>query len=140
METKIIMSSSPLPDKILYRDFFNDLDEHPISGDIATKVNENAIKQSIRNLILTDQGERLFQPNLGGNVRKLLFENFTPQTIVTAKQIITNTIREHEKRASLREVIITSMEDNNAISITIIFSVINRQELLDLNVVLQRIR
>jgi phage baseplate assembly protein W len=134
------MATSPLPTRILYRDFFNDLDPHPISNDIAIKVNENAIKQSIKNLILTDWGERPFQPTLGGNVRKLLFENFTAQTIVTARQIISNTIIEHEPRASLREVIITSLEDNNAISITIIFSVINRQELIDLNVVLQRVR
>lgn len=134
------MTTSPLPTKVLYRDFFNDLDMHPISSDVATKINENAIKQSIRNLILTDRGERPFQPNLGGDVRKLLFENFTAQTIVTAKQMITNTVNDHERRASLREVIITSMEDNNAISITIIFSVINRQELIDLNVILTRVR
>lgn len=134
------MTTSPLPNKVLYRDFFNDFDMHPISSDVATKINENAIKQSIRNLILTDRGERPFQPNLGGDVRKLLFENFTAQTIVTAKQMITNTVNDHERRASLREVIITSMEDNNAISITIIFSVINRQELIDLNVILTRVR
>ena len=134
------MSRSPLPNKIIYADMFTNMDIHPISEDVALKTNDAAIRQSIRNLILTDTGERLMQPNLGGNIRKLLFENYTPQTVITVKQRIENLVRENEPRAFLRDVIITSLEDNNAISITIIFTVINRQEPLSLEVVLERIR
>lgn len=134
------MSASPLPNKIIYADMFTNMDVHPISEDVALKTNENAIRQSIRNLILTDSGERRMQPNLGGNIRKLLFENYTPQTVITVKQRIENLIRENEPRASLRDVIVTSMEDNNAITINIVFSTINRQEPISLSVVLERIR
>ncbi|AGR47774.1 baseplate wedge subunit [Sinorhizobium phage phiM7] len=134
------MSNSPIQNKIIYSDFFNNLDIHPISEDVAVKTNENAVRQSIRNLILTDTGERRMQPNLGGNIRKLLFENFTPQTVVTVKERIRNLIREEEPRANLREVIVTSMEDNNAIAISVVFSVINRQELVSMEVVLERVR
>lgn len=132
--------NSPIQNKTIYSDFFNNLDIHPISEDVAVKTNENAVRQSIRNLILTDTGERRMQPNLGGNIRKLLFENFTPQTVVTVKERIRNLIREEEPRANLREVTVSSNEDNNAIAITIVFSVINRQELVQMEVVLERVR
>lgn len=132
--------NSPIQNKVIYSDFFNDLDIHPISEDIAVKTNENAIRQSIRNLILTDTGERRMQPNLGGNIRKLLFENYTPQTVVTVKERIRNLIKEEEPRAFLRDLVVTSMEDSNAIAITVVFSVINREELVSMEVVLERVR
>lgn len=134
------MSRSPVPTRVLYSDFFTNLDPHPLSDDVAVKVNEAAIRQSIRNLILTDSGERRMQPDLGGNIRKMLFENFTPQTVVSMKQRIENLVREREPRASLRDVIITSMEDRNAIAINIIFTVINRQEPISMEVILERVR
>jgi phage baseplate assembly protein W len=124
----------------LYSDFFNNLDPHPLSDDLAVKINEASVRQSIKNLILTDSGERRFQPELGGNIRKMLFENFTPQTVVSVKQRIESLINEREPRASLRDVIITSQEDNNAIIINIIFSVVNRQEPISMDVILERVR
>lgn len=102
--------------------------------------NENAIRQSLRNLILTDRGERRMQPNIGGDIRRMLFENYTPQTVITCKQRIENLAKEHEPRAMIREIIITSREDSNAISITIVFSTINRQEPISMEVILERVR
>lgn len=134
------MSRSPVQTKVIYSDMFTNMDRHPLSDDVAMKTNENSIRQSIRNLIMTDMGERRMQPLLGGNIRRMLFENFTAQTVVSAKQRIETLIREREPRAFLREVIITSMEDNNAISITIVFSVINRQEPISMEFVLERLR
>ena len=61
----------------LYQDFKKDLELSPISSDITLNKDDEAVKESIRNLILTDRGERLMQPNLGGNIRAMLFENLT---------------------------------------------------------------
>ena len=71
------MATSPLSSKVLYSDFFTNLDNNPVSEDVAVKTNENAIRQSIRNLLMTNRGERPFQPDLGGNITAMLFENTT---------------------------------------------------------------
>ena len=134
------MSTSPLSNKILYSDFFSDLDPHPVSSDVAVKTNENAIRQSIKNLLLTNRGERPFQPMLGGNIKAMLFENMTPQTNVSMKQQIERTINDHEPRANLLDVIVSTTQQENAVNVTVVFNVINKQEPISLDVVLNRVR
>lgn len=134
------MSRSPLTNKVIYSDLLMSFDQHPITDDVALLTNEMSVRQSIRTLILTDTGERLMQPNLGGNIRKMLFENYTPQTIVTAESRIRNLINEEEPRALLRDVIISSLEDRNSVSIQIIYSTVNRTEPVSMEVVLERVR
>ena len=126
--------------EVIYKDLFTNFDKHPISDDVAVKTNEEAVKQSIRNLIQTNRGERLFQPNLGGDIRRLLFENSTPQTILLMREIISQAIREHEPRANLIDLVVAPNESANAIAVSITFNVINRQEPVSLNVVLDRVR
>ena len=70
---------SPTKKKIsLNSDFRKDLLVSPVSKDLALLKDEDAVKESIKNLILTDRGERLMQPYIGGNIRAMLFENMTP--------------------------------------------------------------
>lgn len=130
----------PQTQRKIYADLFTNFDKHPISDDVAVKTNEAAIKQSIRNLILTNKGERPYQPNIGGDVKRLLFENMTPQTVLLIKQVIEQAIEIHEPRANLIDVVVSPREDQNAVSISITFNVINRQEPISLNVVLDRVR
>lgn len=134
------MSTSPITSRVIYSDFTNDLDFNPVSEDVAVKLNENSIKQSIKNILFTDRGERFFQPNLGGNIRAMLFENITPQTLVSMKQQITNTIVQHEPRCNLIDVVCSAAEDENGVYVSIVFNVINRQEPVVLEVVLERVR
>lgn len=134
------MATSPLSSKVLYSDFFTNLDNNPVSEDVAVKTNENAIRQSIRNLLMTNRGERLFQPDLGGNITAMLFENMTPQTIVSAKQQIENVINEHEPRANLIDVVVTPSFDENSLGVQVVFNVINKQEPITLDVILNRVR
>ena len=72
----------------LFSDFHKDLTQNPISEDLAVKRDEEAVKESIKNLILTDRGERLMQPLLGSSVRAMLFENNTPSTIKIIQEMI----------------------------------------------------
>src|SRR6056300_244093 len=109
----------PTAKKTIYADLFNNMDIHPISDDIALKTNENAIKQSIRNLLLTDRGERPFYPNLGSDIRALLFENFTPQTLIVLKQKIRETIENFEPRCSIVDIVLAASEDMNTVNVTI---------------------
>ena len=61
-----------------FSDFFTDFSRHAQTGELNKKTNENAVKQSVRNLLLTNKGERLFQPTVGSNLKALLFENASP--------------------------------------------------------------
>jgi phage baseplate assembly protein W len=134
------MSTSAITSRVIYSDFTNDLDFNPVSEDVAVKLNENSIKQSIKNILFTDRGERFFQPNLGGNIRAMLFENITPQLLVSMKQQISTTIKTHEPRCNLIDVVCSAAEDENGVYVSIVFNVINKQEPVVLEVVLERVR
>ena len=124
----------------LYSDFHKDLSLNPISGDVAVKTNEEAVKESIKNLILTDRGERLFQPYIGGNVRAMLFENNTPATIKLLQEQIKDTIKLYEKRATLVDVEVTSALDESTIRVLIYFYINSVEQPISLTVFLERTR
>lgn len=123
-----------------FSDFNTSLARHPIKGDLAIKADVDAVKQSIKNLVLTNKMERPFQPTIGCDIRKLLFENISPTTIVMAKQTIVETLERHEPRCNIINVKASVDEDNNALYITIVFSVINNSDVQELNLILERIR
>tara|TARA_B100000212_G_C27267906_1_gene487409 strand:- start:378 stop:782 length:405 start_codon:yes stop_codon:yes gene_type:complete len=126
--------------EIISSDFHKDLSLVPGKGDIARKSNEEAVKESIKNLVLTGRGERPFQPDLGCDVRELLFENATPQTLELMKTTIENVIKTYEPRCNLIGVDVTGAVDSNTISITIVFTLINTLEPVSFNIILDRIR
>jgi len=109
-------------------------------GDVSRKTNEEAIKESIRNLILTDNFEKPFQPEFGANIRGLLFENIQPETFRVVKEMIKNVIEANEPRAELLGVDVFGKTDSNVINIIITFNVINREEPVTLEILLNRIR
>lgn len=123
-----------------YSDFFKDMTQSLVNADLARKVDENSVKESIRNLVLTNRGERLFQPDVGCDIRQLLFENVTADTIVVAKELIRTTIENYEPRCSILGIDILASLDSNDIGIIITFNVINREEPVVLTLTLDRVR
>jgi phage baseplate assembly protein W len=135
------LAFTPLTKKItIYQDFKKNLEISPVSADLTVWKDEDAVKDSIKNLILTDKGERLMQPNLGGNIRAMLFENITPSTLLLIQDQVRTTIQLHEPRAELIDVIATSNIDDNAVSVRIVFYVRNVQQPITLDVFLERTR
>jgi hypothetical protein len=132
--------ATPLTQRVVYSDFFTDLDKHPIRSTVLRKTNVDAVKQSLRNLMLTDKGERLFQPNLGGNIRAMLFENITAQTFLTMQEHIKDVIATHEPRADVIDVYIAQTSQEHEVQITIVFRVVNVQEPVTLELLLERVR
>jgi phage baseplate assembly protein W len=124
----------------IYSDFRKDIDFNPISLDLALHKDEEAVKESIKNLLLTDKGERLMQPLLGGNIRALLFENNTPAIIKLVQEQVKSTITEYEPRANLLDVVVNSFLDDNKIEITVYFYIISIEQPIELSVFLERIR
>lgn len=125
---------------VLYSDLQQSFNVHPNKQDIMTDLNEEAIKNSIRNILMTSRGERLFNPLYGSDIRSILFENFSPQTESSLNSFIRTAITNFEPRASLIDVVVSALPDQNAYVATIVFSVINRTEPIILDVILNRVR
>jgi phage baseplate assembly protein W len=124
----------------LFSDFLDNFDKHPISHGLIKITNEQSIKQSLRNLILTNLGERLFQPNIGSNIHRALFE---PNDIVTAENIsfyIKNTIQYNEPRVNVLNIEVLPDVSRYSFNVNIIFSVINSTTPVTLNLILKRVR
>jgi len=92
-----------------------------VTNDVNKKLNENAIKQSIKNLILTKNYERLFHPENGCQISSLLFENIDPTTISIMEQSVRTVIDNLEPRAQIINVIINEAIDSNTIDVTVEF-------------------
>jgi phage baseplate assembly protein W len=124
----------------IYADFHKDLTLSPVSNDLALLKDEDAVKDALKNLLLTDPGERLMQPYLGGGIRELLFENMTPGVLKLIQNRVETTIKTYEPRAELIDVTVTTTFDENAVGIRIQFYIVNRQQPISLDVILERIR
>ena len=123
---------------------FTDLDlnfiANPVTGDVSRKYDENAIKQSIKNLVMTNHYEKPFHPEIGSQVYSLLFEPFSPMLKSMLGRSIINTIANFEPRASLIDVEVNLNPDNNSVFCQIIFRIINTQRPLTVDITLTRTR
>jgi phage baseplate assembly protein W len=123
---------------------FRDLDLnftiHPVKKDINTHKNEYAIINSIKNLVLTNHYERPFQPELGSNIRRLLFENVDTVTAAQIEREITEVIGNFEPRAQVSQVNAIPSPDENTYKITLEFFIINNTSPITINFFLERIR
>lgn len=123
---------------------FSDLDldflAHPITGDIVKKKDISAVVGSLRNLLLTTHYERLFHPNIGGNMRKILFEPIDSMTASMLKDEIITTVENYEPRVKLEGVDVVADEDNNKYDVSITFFIANNPEPITINLFLERVR
>lgn len=123
---------------------FTDLDfnflPHPATGDVTVRYDENAIKQSIRNLILTRNYERPFRSNIGCQVKALLFEPITPILTTMIERTISDTISNFEPRVDLLGVSVRFSPENNDAYISVMFKIKNTQTPVSVNLILERTR
>jgi phage baseplate assembly protein W len=123
---------------------FTDLDlnflAHPVTKDVTTKVDEQAIKASIRNLVLTSNYEKPFHPEIGSPIKSLLFEPATPLLPVLIKRAIQQTIDNYEPRVRLLDVNVNMSPDTNSIYVTIEFVIVNTSVPLIVDLILIRTR
>ncbi len=124
----------------VYSDFLNDLTPHPVVKDIVRYTNEASVNRSIRNLLRTNRGERLYQPDIGSDLQQLLFEPMIESTGDLIRKFVHNTITNYEPRAKVLNVEVKAYEESNAYSVTIYYMLINRQDPVQLTVTLDRVR
>lgn len=134
-----ITSSKKLDNRELYADFFVDFNAHPETGMLMRNLNENAVKRSLRNLILTNRGEVPFQPNKGSSIRKILFEQISDVTTDLLTTYIKETVK-LEPRCQLLDILVIPNEATHSYSVSLIFTLVNSNKEIALNLNLQRIR
>ena len=126
--SKITAVTANTAKKVIYSDLFTDFSRHINTGQLNRKTNEDAVKQSVRNLLLTDRYERLMQPEIGSDLRSLLFESFNPATQIVARELVTECIQRYEPRAILTNLIVQPNIDRNSLAVTVSFRIINNTE------------
>lgn len=96
---------------------------NPVTGDIALKKDDRAIKQSVLNILLTKRGEKPFDPNFGTNITAQLFENFDPivETILDGE--IRSSLRNHEPRVEVLNVTVDGSPDRNNLNVSVEFQI-----------------
>ena len=132
-----IQNISRRPD---YSDLDLDFIPHPTTKDVLIKTGEDAIKRSVRNLILTNFYDRPFRPYIGSNVQKLLFENANAITANLVKDAILEVIRNYEPRVEVNNLDVVFDFDNNGYNVTLAYIIINRSLPVTINLFLERIR
>jgi len=128
-----------------YRDFSLFFTKNPVTGDISTLTDVADVKRSIRNLVLTNEFDRPFHPEIASHVRDLLFQPFTAITYNLLRNRIDKVLEIYEPRATLTRIEIDDREfqnmDNNTLSVKIFFTLNNaptNEENVD--IMLERIR
>jgi|TARA_Y100000389_G_C17209168_1_gene387633 phage baseplate assembly protein W len=123
-----------------YKDINLSFARHPVTGDIAFLTNVEAVKRSVRNLINTNFYERPFHPEIGSDVRSVLFEPVSPPVANILQRNIEDVVNNFEPRAELIAVDVVPNIDANAYSATIKFYVVNSPTEVTVNVFLERLR
>ena len=125
---------------IYYTDFLTSFEKNPTTGAVASVNNDEAIKMSLKNLILTNRGERPFNSQIGSKIRAMLFEPYIPETTGLIIELIKETIRINEPRVQVNDVRLTDDSENNGLYITIIFSMINIPRQVNFTFFISRVR
>ena len=107
-----------------FKDLSASFQTNPLSNDLIALKNESAIARSVRNLVLTGQGERPFQPVLGTGVSRLLFENMDKLTASSIRSEIRTTIENYEPRVEINEIIVEPDFEGNAFHVTLQYFII----------------
>ncbi len=141
-----------------FSDFVSSFVVTPMGNQLGRVTNEKAINQSLKNLLLTDLGERLFQPNIGSDISYLLFEPNLVENYDMLETFIRATVTNWEPRAQVQKVLFYSQVNNIAtdlgevgasfgkeigehdLNVTIYYNLINNPDIITFNLLLKRVR
>ena len=107
-----------------FKDLSASFQTNPLSNDLIALKNESAIARSVRNLVLTIQGERPFQPVLGTGVNNLLFDNMDKLTASAIRSELRTTIENYEPRVEINEILVEPDFEGNAFHVTLQYFII----------------
>jgi phage baseplate assembly protein W len=123
-----------------YKDLDLDFGRNVVTNDVNKLTNIEAVKRSVRNLINTSHFERPFHPEIGSDVRALLFENMTPLTALNLQRKVQEVLVNFEPRIRLVQIYATPDYDGNSYQLSVYFYVIGTTELVTVQTFLERLR
>ena len=124
----------------IYKDLDLDFGRNIVTNDVNRLTDVEAVKRSVRNLINTNHFERPFHPEIGGNVRALLFEPMTPLTALNLQRKVEEALNNSEPRAKITQIIADPDIDRNAYRLSIKFYVIGITNPITVETFLERLR
>ena len=125
----------------IYSDFLNSFEQNPLTGALARVTNEDSVKQSLRNIVLTNVGERFYDSNKGSKIKQPLFELYDPSTVEIIRIQLGEAIAAYEPRAIIQDIRLQEDLERNGYYVTLIFSIINiPDQTFSLDLSIQRVR
>ena len=134
------MSQFPTLNQVVYKDVDTLFDIHPVTRKLNVLTNNAAVARSVKNLVLTNKGERPYQPFLGCDVRNQLFELNDGMVESEVEDTISEVISQYEPRAEFISVDADIKPDQHSVEVTITFRVVNQQDPISINLMLERVR
>jgi len=125
---------------VRYSDLDLDFGRNSVTNDVNKLTNVESVKRSVRNLINTTHFDRPFHPEIGGDVRTLLFEPMTPLTALNIQRKVEEVLVNFEPRISLVQIAANPNPDANSYDLSIYFYVIGSSELVQVQTFLERLR
>ena len=127
--------------EVAYSDMDFALRANPITGDIARKKDVEAIKQSVLNILLTNRGERPFQPTFGSDITGQLFENFDPIVAALIEEKVRFALINFEPRIKVLNVRVEDRSDRNSIGVTVEIEIVSPERVTtEIDFTVERLR
>lgn len=117
-----------MPTVQTFKDLSVTFKKHPVNDDLIVVRDKAAIAQSIKNLLLTQRGERPFQPDLGCDIARILFEPLDYGSGVVLKSEIKNVILNYEPRIAINKLLCIPVESSNGYEVELSYSIIGRED------------
>ena len=124
----------------IYADLNLSFTKNPATKDVARLFDVQAIKRSVKNIILTNKYERPFNSDFGCNLRGFLFENITEPLLVIIKDRVAMAIEKYEPRVTVEDVVVIDDQDKNGLSIMVSFLINGTEAPVSVSTFLQRVR
>ena len=124
----------------IYRDLDLDFQVNSATKDIQKLSDVEAVKRSVRNLINTNHYERPFHPEIGSDVRAMLFEPMTPLTALNLQRKVAEVLNNFEPRINLQQILASPDLDRNSYALKIMFYVVGSNQPVEVETFLERLR
>ena len=139
MAIDVVNNAKVVATKNNYRDLDLLFKAHPITGDVTTRSDVEAVKRSVKNIILTNNYERQFKPGFGGSIRDLLFELNTARKIRKVEKRIVDMLETFEPRISNIQVRVGDT-DTNAVNMQVFYTIKNTERKQEVDFKITRAR
>ena len=124
----------------IYKDLDLDFGRNRITNDVNKLTDVEAVKRSVRNLINTNHYERPFHPEIGSDVRAMLFEPMTPLTALNLQRKVAEVLNNFEPRINLQQILASPDLDRNSYALKIMFYVVGSNQPVEVETFLERLR